>query len=916
MNGLRSLVVFIAALFFIININADAAQANRKKLDPKAKAAITRLKTARLNPRANAPKKQNKQAAVQKGGAYKTKLPNGLTVIIEENPSAPVVAIETWVRVGSADETEAEAGLSHVFEHMLFKGTSKRKVGEIAGVIESLGGGINAFTSYDNTVYHLTVPSRHFLTGLDVMSDALRNSSFDPAELARELQVVLEELRMNEDSPGRSLYKNLFDAAYQAHPYKRPVIGYEKVILGLTREEILAFFKRWYVPNNMTLVVAGDVDRDSALAAIKEAFKEFKSGPDQHRKRPVEPPQNGVKTRIITQDVIEPHLGIAYHIPELKNADTYAIDVAAGILGDGASSRLYADLRARKALVHSISAYAMTPKEPGLFFITATLDAKNIAEAAPRILYAVKRLGITGPSPDELEKVKTNLESSFIYGRETMEGIADKLGYYETISGDMNYERKYIENIRKVTTEDVARVVNKYLVDGNMTFAAILPKASKDALTQEGVLSYAKQANDMAAKEALQFKETAAVTKVILENGATLIVKEVHSNPTVAVYATFPGGLRHETSSTNGIGAFTAQMLTRGTKTRTRETLARELDELAGGVSGFSGWNTTGASGKFLSSSFNRGFEIFADVVMNPAFSGDEIEKLKSDVNAAILAQEDNLPAYTFKLLYRSLFKKHPYGMPTIGSTETVSSFKREDAIKHYEAFFAPERMVITIVGDVKTPFVIEKARSLFKGFKRSGGLLIKPLIEERPNGISFTGATKQKAQINIGIGFQGTYIGSADSYPLDVMTEVLAGQGGRLFVNLRDKESLAYSVSAFSKKGADPGIIGFYIGAAPSKKDAAIKGIMNELTKILSEKVTDAELSRAKNSLIGGYEIGLQEVSAQSADMANNEIYGLGYAFSKTYPKKIEAVTADDVQSAARKYLILDAYTISIVGP
>lgn len=856
------------------------------------------------------------QALAKPGEPFITRLDNGLTVIIEEEHTAPVVSVQMWVRIGSADETDKEAGIAHVFEHMLFKGTGKRKVGEIAQIVESVGGDINAYTSFDNTVYHLTVPSRHFPTGLDIISDAIQHSAFDPAELKKELQVVLEELRMNEDSPGRKLYKSLMSMAFTEHPYGRPVIGHVKTVESFTRPQILGFFNKWYIPNNMTLVIAGDVDTDTALASIKRAFKDFRKKPDPHRKRPVEPAQKEIRTDIITQQVNATHLGLAFHIPEIRNEETYAIDVLSVILGGGESSRLYKKLKIDESLVHGISSYAMSMREPGLFLITATLDAKNTTAVISGTVSEIRRLEYEGPDLEELEKAKFNLESDFIYSRETMDGIAGKLGHFQTALGDINYEKKYVEGIRKVTTDDVKRAVNKYLQTGSATTTVILPEDARGLVSSSTVIDAFKTADSAARKELAGKMTDGKTVKVRLDNGITLIVKEAHANPTVAFYAAFPGGLRFEQAATNGAGSFTAAMLTMGTKKQSREDLARETDEMAAGISGFSGWNSTGVSGKFLSRFFDKGLNMLGEVIMNPTFPEDEIEKLRKDILAGIKRQEDNLPAYTFKLLYRALYEKHPYGMPSSGTAETVAAMKRADLVSHYEKFFVPERMVLTVVGDVNKDYAIEKVKAVFKDFKKAVPPPPAPPVEERQTKIRETGAVKEKEQTHIGIGFLGTSIGSPDSYPLKVMTEVLSGQGGRLFVNLRDKKSLAYSVTAFSKEGRDDGMLGVYIGCAPAKKDEAIAGILSELKEISAVRVTGDELKRAKMSLIGGYEIGLQEVSSQASDMANNELYGLGYEFNKVYPEKIEAVTADDILRVAKKYFTLDAYTISIVGP
>lgn len=844
------------------------------------------------------------------------KLDNGLTVIVEEEHSAPVVSVQMWVKVGSADETDKEAGISHVFEHMLFKGTPTKKVGEIARIVESVGGDINAYTTYDKTVYHLTVPSRHFLTGLDIIGDAIQHSSFDPTELKKELQVVLEELRMNEDNPGRNLYKTLLSEAYTVHPYGRPVIGYVKTVESFTRQQILEFFKRWYIPNNMTLVIAGDVDTAKVLEAVKKEFKDFKKSADPHRKRAVEPQQKDVRTKVLAQNIQDAHLALGFHIPEIKDDDNYALDVLSLILGGGESSRLYKKLKLDDSLVHGISSYTMTMKDPGLFLVTASLEAKNTSAVVSGTLREIKRLEFEGPDPEELEKAKFNLESDFIFSRETMDGIAGKLGYFDTTLGDINYEKKYIAGIRSVSVDDIKRVAGKYLKTSAFSAALILPEADKALVTGNTILAASKEAETAAGVEFAEKKTASDTIKARLENGITLIVKEVHANPTVAFYATFPGGLRFEDPATNGVGNFTAAMLTMGTAKHSREDLAQETDEMAAGIGGFSGWNSSGVSGKFLSRFFDKGVNMLAEVVMTPTFPDKEIERLRKDIIAGIKRQEDNLPAYTFKLLYRSLYRKHPYGMPTYGTIDTVSTLKKEDLVKHYERFFVPDRMVLVIVGDVNKEYAVDKVKEAFKDFKRVAAPLPSPPVEVRQTATRQTGAVKEKEQTHIGIAFLGTTIGNPDSYALKVMTEVLSGQGGRLFVDLRDKRSLAYSLAAFSKEGEDAGMIGAYIGCAPPKKDEAVAGIMSELKKISTEKVTDDELKRAKMSLIGGYEIGLQEVSSQAADMANSELYGLGYDFHKVYPGKIEAVTKDDILRVAKKYLTLNAYTISIVGP
>lgn len=849
----------------------------------------------------------------------KTTLDNGLTVILEEDHSAPVVAFQMWVNVGGADESPEEEGLAHLFEHMLFKGTKKRGLGEVARDIEGAGGSLNAYTSFDNTVYYNVVPSRHFSTGLDVLSDSIQNSAFDGDELDREIQVVLEEIRMNEDSPGRKLYKIIFEAAYRDHPYGRPILGTADSVSAITRKKVLNFFERWYIPNNMTLVIVGDFDKEERLSEIRESFKDFKAAPDPHTEKRQEGPQQGLRKMIIGKPIKETHMSLAFHIPELKHEDTYAVDLLSEILGSGASSRLYRRLKSKDDTVYSVYSYAMTPKEPGLFMITSKLKGENIKEAVKSIMEEISLLSAEGPTDEELDRGKINLESSFIYSRETMNGKAKQLGYYETISGDLSFEDKYTSRIRALRGEDVTAVLKRYLTVDNLTVGIITPDEELERVSSLDLEGAAMKGvggvTTAETEEDGSETERGDITKTVLNNGITLLVKEVRTNPTVAFYATFPGGVRLEDEKSNGVGAFTAAMLTRGTKSMTKEVLEETVEGMAGSISGFSGRNSTGVTGKFLSRDFSKGLAILGDVLQNPSFPLKEVEKVRKDTFAAIEREEDYLPGYTFKLLYKKLYSTHPYSMTTIGTKRSVAAIGVRDLKRHHRRVFAPGRMVLTIVGDISHEEALGEVSTVLGGFRNKGKTLKAPESGGPIKEVHRTGAEKDKAQTNIGIGFKGVTIKDDDRFPLEILSNVLAGQSGRLFLELRDKRSLAYSLSSFSRPGVDPGIFGLYIATAPDKADAAITGLLEELEKIREVELDGGELDRAKRSLIGGYEIGLQSVSSQAADIANNELFGLGYDFSERYGEMVEAVTAKEVLEAAKRYLTLDAYVISTVG-
>ena len=451
----------------------------------------------------------------------KATLDNGLTVILEENHSAPVVAMQMWVKVGGADETDDESGLAHTLEHMIFKGTEKRAVGEIAKEIESMGGDINAWTSYDQTVYHIVVASRFYKEGVDVLADAIKNSIFDPQELEREKMVVLEELKRSEDSPSRKLGKRLMGIAYSTHPYRRPVIGLKKTVQSLDRKKTFDFYKRWYVPNNMTLVITGDFNRREFFPLVKEAFQNFSRGTNPHlAERLREPVQEDMKTIFLSDDVQETHLEFAFHIPGLNHKDVYAIDVLSSVLGHGRSSRLYRKIKAELGLVRSISTYAMTPKDPGLFFISVDLEAENLEKAFEASIEELERIKTEGVTEEELKRTKLNLESDFIYQRETIQGRARQLGYYETVAGGLSFEKKYLQGINKVTTEDIIKVAKKYFKATNLTIGALVPENKKALLDEKKYEKIASLLGDELGRKD-------QITKKVLDNGITLLIKKI-----------------------------------------------------------------------------------------------------------------------------------------------------------------------------------------------------------------------------------------------------------------------------------------------------------------------------------------------------------------------------------------------------
>jgi len=856
-------------------------------------------------------------------------LDNGLTVLLHENRAAKVVAFQAWVQTGSADEMPDEAGIAHVFEHMLFKGTARRRVGQIAQEVEGAGGEINAWTSFDQTVYHLVLASRYFDTGLDVLADAIFNSSFDPIELERELKVVLEEIKQGEDNPARVVTQALFASAYTEHPYRRPVIGFEHVVRGFTRDKLLDFFARWYVPSNMALVVVGDFDQSEALTKIQAAFGNNR-GRQVVRPTRSEPPQSSPRMTVLTQDVREAQITFAYHIPGLLHDDIPALDVAAIILGQGDSSRLNLEVKRARQLVTDVYGYTYTPRDRGLFVIGATLPPRGVPDAARAMLHELVRMTEESVSEAELAKARSVVESDAIYQKETVQGFARKLGFYETVAGGLQFEEEYHRRVQALTPAVLRQTLARYVRLDALTGAALWPDADKErgktrAKALEGeLLAVAREVHGTRPpRRTPTLGPGAEVVRTKLACGATVLVKPDASVPLVAVRAVWNGGLRYEDPRVSGINNLLASLLTRGTKTMSAEAIMHEVEGMAGALAGFSGRNSFGVREELVARHWERGLEMMADCILHPAFAEDELEKERRQVLDELHAQEDNLSAVVFRAFSEELYRKHPYRMDVLGTKDTVSEMTPRRLAEYYRKYYPPGDMVLSVVGDVDPTAFVAKANALFdlsdlaprgKGRRKSPPVPVEPA--RSASGPVEVLRHLPKQQAHLVVGFPGTTVAAADRYPLEVLSTILSGQGGRLFLELRDKQGLAYRVSAFSLEGIDPGYFAVYMACSPENLPAARAGIDRELKLLRDDLVGDEELERAKRYLVGSHDIGLQRKSALSSTIAFNECYGLGWDEYLRYAPAVLAVTANDVRRIARSYLDPQKSVIALVTP
>ena len=814
-------------------------------------------------------------------------LPNGLILLVQEDRSAPVVSVQAWVNTGSIHEGQhIGAGLSHLLEHMLFKGTETRSTNAIAQSVQDEGGYINAYTSFDRTVYWIDVPKAGLHTAIDLLADACMNSTLPADEFVKEQEVIRREFAMVADDPDRVNSQQLFSTAYREHPYRHPVIGHLDVFNALTRDEVMAYYKARYVPNNIVFVVVGDVDSATVLGQLETFFAPYPRRALPPLFLPAEPPQLGKRVSHKEFATELSRSALSWHIPNITHPDVPALDVLATVLGDGRSSRLYQRVREQKQLAHFISAFSYVPSEPGIFGIDATTDPdkREAAEAAAlEIIAEISRDGISAP---ELAKAKRVILSNQMNALVTMRGQASDLGSNWLLTGNLDFSRDYLDAIQRVRPEDIAHVARRYLHDDNLTLVTLDPAGAKG-----------KPGPEIAARQAGE------IEKFTLSNGLRLLVREDARLPLVYLDAVFRGGLLAETAADNGLTKLFSRALLKGTTNRTAEQLAEEIEAVGGSIGSDAGNNSFSVSMEVMQPDLGLGLEILADVLLNASLPAEVIEREKVIQSAAIKAEDEHLTSVARNLLRAQMFGSHPYALRTSGSAGSVAGLDRAALIAFQKEYLVADNAVLAVFGNVEAETVRARVEALFAEMPAGRQALSappqSPVLTEARTLEKF----ENKEQAVLMIGYPGTTVGSADRYALELIDEASSDLGSRFFIRIREELGLAYFVGSSQMVGLAAGMFTFYVGTDPLKVEQVREAFAGEIAKLAAVGLTEQELTRAKKKLLGKQAIAYQSNASLAYSSALDELYGLGYLNYQAMAAQLEAVTLEGAREVARRY-------------
>ncbi|MDQ3626573.1 MAG: insulinase family protein, partial [Verrucomicrobiota bacterium] len=718
-------------------------------------------------------------------------LPDGLTLIVQEDHSAPVASVQAWVGTGSIDEDEhLGAGLSHILEHMLFKGTRTRPANAIAQAVQDVGGYINAYTSFDRTVYWIDVPKAGVPAAVDVLADATMNSTLPAEEYVKEQEVIRREFAMGFDDPDRMAGQLLFATAYQRHPYRLPVIGLLDVFNQLTRDDVMRYYKARYVPNNMTFVVVGDVDGEQVHQQLAAFFKDHPAKSLKPVFIPEEPQQLG--PREVHQEFATEltRLSLAWHIPAVTHPDVPALDLLSMILGTGRSSRLYRRVREEAGLAFGISAFSYTPGQCGILGVDATTSPDKRGATQELVLQIIEEIKQARVTPEELIKAKKIALSHQLGSLTTMRGQASDVGSNWFLTRNLNFSRDYLDAVQKVTLADVQRVAQQYLVEHNLTIVSLNPK---------GALAGKRQAASEAAAGEIQ--------KIELSNGLRLLVREDPRLPLVSITSVFRGGLLAETARTNGITHLMAKTLLKGTKTRTAEEIADVIEAVGGNIGSDSGNNSFSVSLDVTAPDLPLGLELLSDILLNATMPEKAVAREKEVQLAAITEEEEQLTTVARNILREALFAEHPYALRSKGSEKAVAKLTQRDLQQFRDDYVVAKNGVVSIFGAVNAAEVRRLCEELL-GSMKPGSLALSEAKPSAP--VSETReveSLKEKAQGVLMVGFRGADLFSKDRYTLELIDEASSDLGSRFFVRIREQMGLAYYVGATQMQGLVPGV-------------------------------------------------------------------------------------------------------------
>ncbi len=866
-------------------------------------------------------------------------LPNGTTLLVEEEHVAPVVALNLWVGTGSADESAQRAGVSHFLEHMLLKGREDDPRGLLTRTVQDAGGYLNAATGCDHTAFYQVVPARNWREVLEAQVETLRSPLFAEAEVDSERSVIVEEMKMSELNPSGFAWRRLMEAVFPDSGYGRRIVGTEETLAVIDGAALSDHFRARYVPGNMVQVVLGDVDAGEVIARARELAdvsagnRELADVSGVRKGSPDNRPQWIPASSVLTGRLRQPYLVVGFGAPPVRDPDIPVLDVLCGLLGLGSSSRLRKSLQTSSGLVSEVGASVVAHRDVGIVAVHAVgTSGASPARIVEELFGEISRLQSASVGLDEMVKNVRRLEAGYLLEHETVETMAMNLGFFETM-GDYKYAEEYVDRLAAVTPDDVMRAANDYLNAETAAMVAYVPEGSSaaeenaDALVSaalsgssrvsEHLLGEAPGAWDGSARFArpLIVRETpdSTCSRRTLSNGASLIVRESRHLPLVSVALGFRGGFRDEPDSLLGVTSLTLKHMLRGTASRSADRLADDIEGLGSGISVSVDRDGFGAGATVLSKYLREALGVLCGTVVRPALSNDGFPAVRTEALAELGKAEDHPFRRTMRRIVPLLFPGHPYGRPIAGTVETLSAMSGESTGAWHSQQISAGDLFVCLSGDVTVGRAADALELALAGIPRAAAEGRGAWDAPPPLG-RVDEPLERKGQSSVAVGFRGPRIGTRDSATMHVVSSALTMMGGRLWRALRERPPFAYSVRAMPVPGREGGALVGYVTTPPGQEEVAVRTFTSELSRLSRDGLSEDELDRGRRYLAGMLEISMQRGAVRAASYGVAEVAGMGYEYVDRLPGIVRGITGDDVVRVAGEYLTPEDGPASVI--
>ncbi|MGJ3241909.1 MAG: M16 family metallopeptidase [Opitutales bacterium] len=826
-------------------------------------------------------------------------LPNGLTVLHKPDFSAEVVSAQAWVRTGSLHEAPLlGSGLSHYVEHMVFKGTHRRSGRELTREVHGLGGNLNAYTTFNRTVYYIDAPSEGVHAVLDLLGDLVLNARLDADDARSEREVILREIDMGLDDPDRQMARALFQTAFKKHPYRHPVIGHRPLFSSLQPDELQAYYKYRYVPNNVVLIVAGAVSADVLQQAVEATWGTYAMG---RLTDPVIPDEPLPLARREVHRIADTELtrgGLAFPIPGLADPDTPGISVLSSVLGAGRSSLLWRRLREEQGLVHGIGAHAWVPGGRGLFWISYQCDPDKQAAVEPAIWEVIEETMRTGIPESRVDKARREAMIGEINTRKTMSGQAMRLGMAEVVVGDREFSRTYLERLRSVPADDLPSLMGKVFVR-NQVAAVSLGRSVQGR----------RQTTDASGEGLPPFAEHR------LANGIRVWLQPTRRLPKVALGWLAEGGPRFEPADQRGITQLLATLLTRDTGRRSAEAVSELIEQVGGDFDCFSGNNSFGLEMEVMMEDLDLGIDLLADALRRPTFKESTLRREIDAQVAEFQEITDDVVSFARREARKAFFREHPFAVNAIGLPACIRNLRTDDLQAYADRLVSPHNGVLVAAGSFEPEDLLKRLDAALGDWS---GQAVEPPYPpyagpEKPTTVQFH---RESAQTVVHLVFPDVGVRDEDHVVGDAVNELCSGMASHLFETVREEQGLAYFIGAGRISGTDCGAFVFFGGTAPDTADRVVAAIDAEIERLGVEGPAPEELERARKRLKAQRRMGRQNLSSRVFRAGLNALYGQPVNDAEDFDNRVDALDPEAISAYVRRQFTPDRRIAVLVGP